>query len=120
MVLTGSDDTEWAENIAKCGPAYTGMIDGVPLISAGVSQQWDGRSFVWAVLSDKTGPHMLAITRLVKEFLDTRNEVRLEMQVKTDFAAAHRWAKMLGFQREGTMRKYCDGEDFDLYARIHD
>lgn len=118
MALTGSTDKTWAENIAKCGPAYTGMIENTPIVCAGIAPQWHGRSMAWAVLGEGSGPHMIAITRAVKSFLDSRPEERLEMQVKADFKPAHRWAKMLGFEWEGTMRKYCNGEDFDLYSRI--
>lgn len=120
MAIAGHDDSEWAENIAKAGPACTGMVGDKPVICAGAAIQNEGRAIIWAVLSQDAGPHMLSITRHVHEFLDSRPEERLEMDVLTGFAAAHRWAKMLGFVREGTRRKFCDGHDFDLYARIRD
>jgi hypothetical protein len=44
---------------------------------------------------------------------------RIETSVATDFEQGHRWAQMLGFKNEGTMRCFTpQGMDCDLYARI--
>lgn len=115
-----AEDDVWGENVAKAGPGYTAMLGDIPLAAAGICPQWDNRAMAWAVLSSSACLHMLEITRAVRRFLDCRQEHRIEAQVKTNFEAGHRWARMLGFKREGTMRAYCYGEDFDLYARIRE
>ena len=62
---------------------------------------------------------MLWIHRRVSDFLDRSDVDRIETGVRESFKAGHRWAKMLGFQAEGLMRRFGpDGSDYQMYARI--
>jgi RimJ/RimL family protein N-acetyltransferase len=72
----------------------------------------------WGIVGRDAGPQLLAITRKVGEFLEAQDFMRIETSVRTEFPAAHRWARMLGFQREGTLRKWDEGRDCDIYARV--
>jgi RimJ/RimL family protein N-acetyltransferase len=42
----------------------------------------------------------------------------VDTAVAIDFPAAIRWAELLGFEREGVMRKYAEGKDFYLYSQV--
>lgn len=103
------------------GPyAYTGMVDGRPVVCAGVQSLWTGRGHAWAYLSWDSGTHFLAITRSVGRFLRTAPFVRIECAVACDFEPGHRWARLLGFKMEAErMERYGpDNEDYALYARV--
>lgn len=101
------------------GEAYAAVADGMVIACAGVLERWHGRASAWALLSDQAGRHMLELTRAIAAWLERSGLRRVETHVDVNFAAAHRWARLLGFEREGTMRAYTsDGRDADLYARV--
>jgi|TARA_R110000803_G_scaffold53220_4_gene109183 hypothetical protein len=94
--------------------------DGEPVAAAGIIPMWQGRSMVWAFLSDLGPANFMRVHREVKRFLDGCYTQRIEMTVDCDHKEAHRWARMLGFKLEATrMRAYApDGHDCALYARV--
>ena len=101
-------------------PSYTAVVNGIPICSAGIIPQWQGRALAWAFIAD-TGPQQfIGIHKAIKRFLDDCYIQRVEMTVDCDFPAGHRWAKMLGFKKEADcMKAYSpDGRDCALYARI--
>lgn len=100
------------------GNSWTGVVDGDPIAVAGTVQQWPGRHTAWAYIGEDTGPHMLWITRETRKRLgDVKG--RIELTVRMDFLAGHRWAEMLGFAVEcPCLRAYGPrGEDHVLYTR---
>lgn len=94
--------------------------DGSPILCGGVIPAWAGRCSLWSVLSVDSGPHMMAVTRHTRAFI---NEVqgRIETSVRCDFMAGHRWVRMLGFYVETpVMKRYGpEGEDHSLYVRFN-
>lgn len=113
---------EQAKSIeAAEGWAFTGVVNGVPIGSAGVMPIWQGRGMAWAYLSkDTSGSRFMAVHRAVKRFLEMCFLHRIEMTVDCDFEPGHRWARMLGFTMEAErMSAYRpDGGDCALYARV--
>lgn len=105
---------------AEFGRAWTAIVDGRPVACAGLITIWPGRAYAWAVLSAQAGRWMYAITRAIRERLQSDPHERIEMAVDADFAAGQRWAMMLGFECEtpAPLRKYIQGRDAYLYARI--
>jgi hypothetical protein len=102
------------------GLAWTGFSDR-PIACAGVVELWPGRAYAWALLDKSAGKHFIAITRAIRDKLNALPYRRIEMAVDEHFEQGHRWAKMLGFNRETTtpMRAYNpDGGNCHLYARI--
>lgn len=94
------------------------LFDGAePMAVIGFVQVCARRRMAVALLSEAAGKDMLPIVRAMKRLLKIYAVDRVEMTVKTDFLAAHRLARMLGFSREGTMKKFANGQDYDLYAR---
>lgn len=101
--------------------SWTGWIGADVVGCAGIVPIWQGRSFVWALLGKGCAPHMLAITRLVREQLDAHENRRIEATVLHGFEAGERWARMLGFKRETPdgMQFYDPmGRTLSLYSRI--
>ena len=98
--------------------SWTAVHNGEPVACGGYVTQWPGRHVCWMFMNYVAGPHMLSITRAVIKKLDAISG-RLELTVRCDFRAGHRWAKMLGFLVETqTMKAYGpEGEDHTLYVR---
>lgn len=108
----------YAAELAAHGESFT-VTDGPDIIAViGLIRQWDGCERAYALLSDKAGPSMLSITRQVRAYLEKCTVRRVEAAVQRNFEAGHRWARLLGFQPEGWMRKYWNDEDAMLYARV--
>jgi hypothetical protein len=108
----------YGQELVDAGPCYTGRHNGKIVCCAGVVNLWEGRASAWALLSADAGKCMRALHREVGRFLDGCDVKRVEAYVYPDFAAGHRWARMLGFKYEGLMRAFQHGVDMDMYARI--
>ncbi len=109
----------YAATLIAAGPAFAGMQDGTVCGCAGIVMLSAGRGHAWALLGTAAPAGFVAVHRAVAAFLDRQRLRRIETAVDSDFAAGHRWARMLGFEREGRMRAYgLDGRDADLYARV--
>lgn len=84
-------------------------------------EHWPGRHNAWFVPTSLAPHCMLRITRLVDKFTGPVKG-RIEVTVRADFAAGHRWAKMLGFEVEnapGLLMGYGPmGEDHIAYVRF--
>ena len=106
------------------GPSFA-MYDGLGLSGiGGVIPVWRGRAVGWVVVDRCADRHgWLWATRRVREYLDSVQAAgiyrRIETAVCEDFTQGHRWARLLGFVKEGTMKAYTpDGLDYALYARV--
>lgn len=111
---------EYGRALEQAGPAYT-IIDGKDiLLCAGLAELWATRAQAWSLISrHATGRKFYFIHRAVEKFLNEQPYLRVEMTVDSDFVNGHRWARLLGFEFEGHMKKYTpNGKDCDLYARV--
>lgn len=102
----------------ETGVAWAALRDGQPVAIGGVAPQSDERAVVWGVLSDSIGASMTSVHRAVRHTLDVLTYPRLEAHVAVEHEEGHRWIALLGFEREGVMRKFFRGRDFALYARV--
>lgn len=112
---------EMADALEKVGPCFTGRdaVTGRVVGCAGLWLRHRGVGESWGLIARGcAGPEMLAITRAVREFLEQRVEHRISGTCLAGWQAGQRWLRLLGFEYEGTMRRYTeDGRDVDLYAR---
>lgn len=93
--------------------------DGAVLCCAGILPIWENRAEAWSLISGSAGPRFVPILRAMRRELDRYPAARIEITVETDFEQGHRMARLLGFEREGTMRSYMPtGRDYDLYSRV--
>lgn len=119
MIQPLMTDMEYAVSLQTRGPAFSAMVDGEIIAAAGLLPQWENRAVAWALIGENARRHFVRLTKSMVRYFDFAEFNRLETAVKTDFAEGHRWARMMGFVREGTMRGYApDGCDYDLYARV--
>lgn len=106
-------------DLAKAGPAWTVGDGGRLLMCAGLIREFPGQLLAWAQLTAPIGAAMVALTRAVRREHDAAEWHRLYTMVRVDFDAGHRWAAMLGFEREGVMRRWGPAAvDHAIYARI--
>lgn len=81
-----------------------------------------GRMWLTALIGadckDKAIPMFKKMRKLIDEWLYYGEVERVEMITQKDFKQANRLAQMLGFQKEGTLRKYYNGMDFNIWGRI--
>ena len=98
---------------------WTGLVGERPVAALGVIDMGGGRACAWGLLSEEAGPVFLALHRAVQRYLRTAGFRRIEAVTLSDFQPARRWAELLGFTHEGTMRAYChDGSDAELWSRV--
>ena len=112
-------DHEQAKSL-EAVQAFTGMVDGRPVICAGLIEIHSGRALCWSYVDQSAGLNFLFIHRAVKRFLDMCDYNRIEAEVAAGFDAGHRWMQMLGFKLEAPrLRSYFpDGRDCSIYARV--
>lgn len=75
-------------------------------------------ALIGADCKDKAIPMFKAMKKLIDEWLWFGDVQRVEMVTQKDFKQANRLALLLGFQKEGVLRKYYNGIDFNIWGRI--
>lgn len=105
--------------LQQVGPAWHVRRGGKLVAMGGHTPVWEGRTVLWGYLGVDSGPSMAAMTRKVRAELDALalEFPRIEAYASRNYGAASRWLVMLGFKREGLMRKFAAGRDYFLYAR---
>ena len=93
------DDPLMLREIEQAPNTWTILHDGTPIAAGGTLEQWPGRHMAWATLGEESRRHMLTITRAAYQTV-RRAKGRVEMTVRENFAAGHRWAALLGFSVE--------------------
>lgn len=102
------------------GGSFTCMHEGKPVCCHGWMEVFPHRAIAWAYLDKSAGKHLAKITRIGRAMMEGLKYNRIEMEVDCEFEAGHRWAKMLGFQKEvDRMVGYrLDGGDSSIYTRM--
>jgi hypothetical protein len=111
------------ENQTSSGIAYTAMLYGKPAAVFGSLALFYGVEEMWLMLGANGRKHAKTLTRVAHGFVDFRMKAgglhRLQMTVRCRDLKAVRWAKSLGFEIEGLMRKYgTDGSDFFMMSKV--
>lgn len=93
-------------------------IIGLYPISLHVAQVW---GFFSDLIRERPLSFHKAIMLLIDHKMDRHDLHRIQCSVKAGFNAGVKWANKLGFQCEGTMKKYGPkGEDYYLFARVRE
>jgi len=115
--LETDDHFKWLEG----NDSFTALDGDEVLCCAGIVTMAEGRGVAWAYRSQNIGHRMVSVTRAArKHMIGVCKHFRIEMHVDCDFEAGHRWAKMLGFEKEcDRMRAFTpDKRDCALYAMV--
>jgi len=112
-----------AENLyslTSSGPSWAVRLDGKLVALGGHTPTWPGRTILWGYLAADCGPALAVMTKEVRrQIADMRVEFpRMEAYAERHHAEGHRWLKLLGFKQEGLMRKFYNGRDYVLYAKV--
>lgn len=119
--LVSGDDWMGSEMIVQLegSKAVTFIADGVVLLCCGAFEMWPGRFLAWArVNADAARPHVLAVNREARKFLQSVDARRIEANVACGVEVHHRWLRLLGFKLEtDRMPKFFpDGSDAAMYV----
>ncbi|HWN46803.1 MAG TPA: hypothetical protein VNM71_05565 [Steroidobacteraceae bacterium] len=119
MFGTSIKQPDYQRMIVNAGQAFAAVSGDTVLGCGGMTELWENRAQIWALVSKDAGPHMVGIHRAVEGFLKQAPQRRIEAYVLVGFAAGSRWIRRLGFKHEGTMRAYSpEGDDYELFARV--
>ena len=108
---------------SRLGLAVTALVDTHPVAIFGCIMLWPNVAELWSIISDDARRYPKQLTLVGKAFCDIAAQSlslhRLQITVRLDEPRALRWAKYLGFEVEGMMRKYTpDGMDSYILARV--
>lgn len=117
------DQSTILQNGLPPGAAFSLWYDEHLLAVIGTQHIWGGVVAVWAILTVEIYRYRVSLLRVLKQLLSFNmidlNLHRVQIDVRADYAAGHRFAKALGFIAEGTMKKFgTNKEDYVLYARV--
>lgn len=116
----GTDLLAHGVKLCQRGMAFTVMLNGRPVAAGGLAEIHGHYATAWALVGQDAGPAMTAMTRAVRRVLASRAYERVDVTVRRDFEAGHRWAWLLGFEKFGTLRKWGpDRADYTLYERVN-
>ena len=126
--LEGHDKEELKERIiaqAQQGQAISVIERGKTLGIFGSTPIWKGLDEGWFLVDEAVRRYGIAMTKVAKKWIalkfqkDSLN--RLQITVRCDDIRAEKWAKCLGFQTDGVMRRFGpDGSDFFLMSIVKD
>ena len=105
------------------GMAFTGFVDGKAVAIAGIYRLHGKVGQAWALFAPEALKHPIALTRAVASGLlwitAELGRDRVQLTVQDGHLAGHRFAKFLGFEVEGYLKRYgLNGEDHWMYARV--
>jgi hypothetical protein len=105
--------------------SYSALYRGQVACCFGAVPIWPGVAEAWLLTSDIVETSPVTLTRSAMSYFDTVVDqmrlFRLQISVDTRNSLAIRWAEVLHFVREGTLRSFGpDGADHYIYARITD
>lgn len=101
--------------------AFTGIVDGCLICCGGVMPLHNGNAEIWLIPSVYVSKITMTFAReLRKALFSIRQDLGLvRMQTACLNDELHdRWMTFLGFQKEGVMRKYNNGDEFSLWGRV--
>ena len=111
------------EQLVKPETSWTGMIYDKIIASGGMVQLWDNVYEGWIMATADIKKHPISTARIIKkifaEVMEKHDVHRLQTTVKADYEIGHKFAKWLGLEKEGLMKKYLDDNDYYLYSRIY-
>lgn len=116
----GVDRTTLAATIKEgLGFSLAALKHGQLVVLAGVAPRHPGVGVAWAVLSsDLTAREFLTIHRATDRAMKASVFDRIEAYASMDHEPSIRWLEILQFKCEGVMRKFHNGKDFALFAKV--
>ena len=119
QILNGATMTPDAIDMALEGGMALAATDGTRLLGmAGIYERWEDVGLAWALLAEDFADHRVSVFKLMKQALDVTPFRRVEAYVVDGHEAGFRLLAHLGFEEEGVMRKFWQGRDHRLFAKV--
>ena len=114
---------KYAYFLKEVGMSFTGLVNNKPIAAGGVFYLWDGVAEGWVLATKEIYKYPIFCAKHIKQrteiILKANIIKRIQTSVKADCDVALRFAKWLGFKKEGLMKSYGpDGSDFVRFARV--
>lgn len=105
------------------GLGFAAVIDGRVLGAGGIARSWKGTGTAWTVLTEElTSRHKKSLHKWVRRLfpllVKTLDLTRVQADALARSGVNCAWLERLGFESEGIMRKYKDGEDYVRFAWV--
>lgn len=105
--------------------AFTLLVNNNPVVSGGVYPLWPGVAEGWVISSRRIFNFNLSAAKAIKkrtDYICINNGVwRLQTAVRADYETGIRFAKWLGLEKEGLMKKYGpDGSNYYRMAKLYE
>ena len=105
-------------------PAFTVLVKGKPVLSFGIYPIWDGLAEGWMIPSNLIDRNAVATVKGARRIFYhvgiAMGLRRLQFLVRSSNLPACRFAEVLYFEREATLRSYGpEGDDYHVYARFY-
>lgn len=112
-------------DFSQPGMSFTLLANDNPVCSGGVMPLWTGVAEGWVISSRRIFDFTLSAAKEIKkrtDYICVNNKIwRLQTAVRADFKTGLRFAKWLGLEKEGLMKKYGpDGADYYKMAKIYE
>lgn len=117
LLRDGYDAAEALEGGVNC----TGIIDGKIVCAGGVRMIHPGCGEIWLIPTIHIHDHTKTFVKGLREWLfSVRKDLGLyRMQtICLNDDLHNRWMRFLGFEKEGIFRKFMQGRDYAVYARL--
>jgi hypothetical protein len=104
---------------------WTGMYRGTPVLCFGLRILGPGVAEAWMLPGKDIGNHAISLGRggrkIFQHYLESGAFRRIQIAVEEDNAIAFRFARWLGFEVEGIMRRFAvNGGNYIMMSRIAD
>ena len=103
------------------GIAITGIIDGRIISCGGINLGYFGNADIWQMPSIYVKDYTVVYGKYIRRWInETRKKYALHRLETTclDDELHNRWMKFLGFEQEGKKRKWINGQDYIMWARL--
>ena len=112
-----------ARNLEQDHLAFTGIVNDKAIFAAGMKMIWKGVAEGWVLATKDALDHPIAVAKAIKKdfarIAKENNINRVQSAVRANYTTGLKFAKWLGLEEEGLMRKFgFDGSDQYMYARL--
>jgi hypothetical protein len=101
--------------------AITGIVDGRIISCGGIIPYHHGNAEIWQIPSIYVQSVTLEYARFVRKWIEEQQRLFCLHRMETlclDDELHNRWMRFLGFQKEGTKRKWVNDMDYCLWGRL--
>ena len=111
-------------NFTVPGPKWVIKVGDEPIVVGGFAEQRPGVWRDYMLTSPRAWTeHWFAVTRICRRIMDamliSEQAHRLECISHASRAQAFGWYRVLGYEQEGILRKYCaNGDDAVMFSRV--